>query len=86
MILCELTRSRESGADEEQSAQGAEHDVSLRDEDSRRDWPTLAVRLAGRKFLIRTPEIPHFRIVPEIAGVYLLKLRLELVPDSGYGS
>ena len=27
MILCKLTRSRESGADEEQSAQVAEHDV-----------------------------------------------------------
>ena len=35
---------------------------------ARREWPTLAVRLAGRKFLIRTPEIPHFRIVPEISG------------------
>ena len=27
MLICKLTRSRESGADEEQSAQGAEHDV-----------------------------------------------------------
>ena len=82
MILCELTRSRESGADEEQGAQVAEHDdvCPVGDErdnrEARREWPTLAVRLAGRKFLIRTPEIPHFRIVPEISGVYLLKLRL----------
>ena len=85
MILCELTRSRESGADEEQGAQVAEHDdvCPVGDErdnrEARREWPTLAVRLAGRKFLIRTPEIPHFRIVPEISGVYLLKLRLQFL-------
>ena len=52
VILGKLTRSRESGADEEQSAQGAEHDVCPV---GTTRLAAVAVRLVGRKFLIRAP-------------------------------
>ena len=38
--------------------------------------PSLAVRLAGRKFLIRAPEIPHYNNFLNSRRLKFLKFRL----------
>ena len=47
--------------------------------------PSLAVRLAGCKFLIRAPEIPHYNNflnsrLPEIPAIVLIKVRFLNIP------